>query len=130
MYYICKVKSIFSIVLLVILFKPAFPLIEYATNYDYITKVLCINKDKPKLNCNGKCYLMQQLAKNASSNTDKKSNQETSLKIEFQLLYIEEITNLVFKNQFLLQKHQINKEFLQLYEFDFTSKLFQPPRLA
>jgi hypothetical protein len=34
-----------------------------AINYDYISKVLCINKDKPELKCNGKCHLMKELAK-------------------------------------------------------------------
>jgi hypothetical protein len=36
---------------------------DYAINYDYISKVLCINKDKPELKCNGKCHLMKELAK-------------------------------------------------------------------
>ena len=40
------------------------PIIEYYSNYDYIATVLCENKDKPFLNCNGKCYLQSQIAKN------------------------------------------------------------------
>jgi hypothetical protein len=43
--------------------KPIFPVMDYAINYDYISKVLCINKDKPELKCNGKCHLMKELAK-------------------------------------------------------------------
>ncbi|MAN28331.1 MULTISPECIES: hypothetical protein [Mesonia] len=122
-------KHIFGIVLLIILIKPVFPVVEYAVNYDYISKVLCINKDQPKLKCNGKCYLMRQLAKNASD-TEKKSDKETTSKVEFQLLYLEEITSLALTPLFLLQKHQINKEFLQLYEDAFTSTLLDPPRFA
>jgi hypothetical protein len=30
-------------------------------NQDYIARVLCINRDKPQLKCNGKCHLRQQL---------------------------------------------------------------------
>lgn len=41
--------------------RPIAPFIDYALNYDYISKVLCINKDEPKTKCNGKCYLMQEL---------------------------------------------------------------------
>lgn len=41
--------------------KPIAPFVEYAIQYDYISKVLCINKDKPELSCNGKCQLMQKL---------------------------------------------------------------------
>jgi len=34
---------------------------DYLINFEYIKEVLCVNKEKPKLNCNGKCYLMGQL---------------------------------------------------------------------
>ena len=60
----------------------------------------------------------------------KKSDKETTSKVEFQLLYLEEITSLALTPLFLLQKHQINKEFLQLYEDAFTSTLLDPPRFA
>ncbi len=45
------------------LVKPVLPVVEYMVNYDYISKVLCENKAKPKLKCNGKCHLMKELAK-------------------------------------------------------------------
>ncbi len=47
------------------LVKPVFPVIDYVVNYDYIAKVLCENKAKPELKCNGKCQLMKELAKAA-----------------------------------------------------------------
>ncbi|WP_441859364.1 hypothetical protein [Mesonia sp.] len=37
------------------------PFLDYCVNYEYISEVLCINKDKPMSNCNGKCYLSKQL---------------------------------------------------------------------
>jgi len=37
------------------------PWINYAINKDYISEYLCINKDQPELQCDGKCYLSQQL---------------------------------------------------------------------
>lgn len=43
--------------------RPLVPLVEYAVNYDYIVKVLCINKSRPEIHCNGKCYLSKELAK-------------------------------------------------------------------
>jgi hypothetical protein len=55
-----------SIVLLfisvVMLIKPLWPIAEYIMNYDYIANVLCENKDKPQLKCDGKCYLAKKLA--------------------------------------------------------------------
>lgn len=55
--------GIYTLVFLymVAMLRPIAPFVEYAINYDYITKVLCINKDKPELNCNGKCQLMMEL---------------------------------------------------------------------
>ncbi|AUD01158.1 hypothetical protein [Spirosoma pollinicola] len=33
----------------------------YHVNKDYIARVLCENRDKPQLHCDGKCYLAKQL---------------------------------------------------------------------
>lgn len=33
----------------------------YHLNKDYIARVLCENRDKPQLHCDGKCYLAKQL---------------------------------------------------------------------
>lgn len=42
------------------LVRPAMPLIEYYLKMEEY-KAKCINRAKPKLHCNGKCYLMKQL---------------------------------------------------------------------
>lgn len=34
---------------------------EYFMNKSYIARVLCVNKNKPKMHCNGKCYLARKL---------------------------------------------------------------------
>ncbi len=38
-------------------------LADYCINKDFIADVLCVNKDKPKLHCEGKCHLTKQLEK-------------------------------------------------------------------
>lgn len=35
--------------------------IDFKLNQDYISKVLCINRDKPELECEGQCVLMQKM---------------------------------------------------------------------
>lgn len=55
-------RQLIPILALVMLLKPAWPLVEYIVNYDYIVENLCENKDKPMLNCNGKCYLAKKFA--------------------------------------------------------------------
>jgi len=39
----------------------------FLLNRGYIAKVLCINKEKPKLHCNGHCYLAKQLKEQDAS---------------------------------------------------------------
>jgi len=36
-------------------------MMDYQLRKDFIAKVLCINRSKPKLHCDGKCYLAKQL---------------------------------------------------------------------
>ncbi|MEL7145130.1 MAG: hypothetical protein AAFO69_02080 [Bacteroidota bacterium] len=44
------------------------PYAQYYLNYDYISEVLCINKEQPMTMCYGKCYLSDQL--NKATNRD------------------------------------------------------------
>ncbi|UMY65200.1 MULTISPECIES: hypothetical protein [unclassified Flavobacterium] len=62
-------RLIIALTVFCLLAKPAFPVLEYVLQYDYISKVLCENKAKPELHCNGKCHLMKELAK--ASEADK-----------------------------------------------------------
>lgn len=52
---------IFILLYGIALLRPIHPLVEYYANQDFFAKVLCINKDKPEMACNGKCILMQKL---------------------------------------------------------------------
>lgn len=55
----------------------------YELNKDYVAEVLCINKDKPELECNGKCYLNKQLKKaDALTNDDNKNTPQKYKEIE------------------------------------------------
>lgn len=53
----------FVILYLVALCRPVAPLLEYYARYEYFSEVLCINKNKPEMKCNGQCILMQKLKK-------------------------------------------------------------------
>lgn len=52
------------------LILPALPVIHYLINKDYIAKNLCVNKDKPRSCCKGKCHMVKQLQK-TNQNSDK-----------------------------------------------------------
>ena len=69
------------VVCLVMLVKPIFPVFDYIVNYDYISQELCINKEIKIMGCDGKCYLVKQLAKASDAekplSSDKKHVAET-----------------------------------------------------
>lgn len=38
-----------------------FVMFEFYINQEYVARNLCVNKDKPQLQCNGQCHLEKQL---------------------------------------------------------------------
>lgn len=58
-------KQLSTILLILTIFLQTFSRFvieaDYFLNKSYIAKVLCINKEKPRMHCNGKCYLAKQL---------------------------------------------------------------------
>ncbi|MEN9337011.1 MAG: hypothetical protein RLZZ500_1998 [Bacteroidota bacterium] len=124
--YFCKVKQSVFIIVLLFVFKPVFPVIEYGLNYDYIAKVLCENKAKPELKCNGKCHLMKQLAKASeaekSDSKDKKNSSKIEWEIPFVNVEIESIT--VLNRSFTIAELP---SYSNQYSFSSESLFFHPP---
>ncbi len=65
-----------------IVFRPIVPIIGYAMNYEYISKVLCINKDMPEKKCNGKCHLAKTINEAMDDTSSDKSSPKPSSSIE------------------------------------------------
>ena len=62
-----------------------FVLLDFKLRQDFIAKVLCVNKEKPKRQCHGKCYLKKQLKQVTDQQSDE--NKATTQKVETQLLF-------------------------------------------
>ncbi|WP_316811564.1 hypothetical protein [Pedobacter heparinus] len=58
-----------------------FVYLGFEVNQNYIAKELCINRDKPEMNCNGKCYLMKKL-KQAEEKEQKQERQSQKVQIQ------------------------------------------------
>lgn len=57
-------KALAYILLIAVLLPSISPwgtLLYYQANKEYIAHVLCENRDKPQLHCNGQCYLAKRL---------------------------------------------------------------------
>lgn len=53
----------------------------FEANQNYIIKELCINRDKPEMHCNGKCYLMKKL-KQAQEKEQKQERQSQKTQLQ------------------------------------------------
>lgn len=75
-----SIKSILSCLLVMAVLLQAFSkcivLAEFELNKNFISKNLCVNKDKPSSGCNGHCHLVKQLKKDAERNDDSKGSKE------------------------------------------------------
>lgn len=105
--------------------RPVIPVADYIINYDYITKVLCVNKAKPTMHCNGKCHLMKELAKTAEQ--DKPLSQKKSNAAEAEVLFFQSITSFIFNPIFTHLSTQNTTVYRNLYVHINSHSIFHPP---
>lgn len=119
-----KATSYFFVFLyLIAMLKPIAPYIEYALNQDYIANFLCVNKKKPELNCNGKCYLMKEVKKQEKE--ESKSLQISLKEYPIGFVQIVKFSNkntidLSIKNTFCYKRN---------YSYVFSKLIFHPPTI-
>ena len=106
-------------------FRPLVPLVEYAVNYNYIKDVLCINKNKPELHCNGKCYLSKELAKTNDTESLPLGKIKNSGQKILDTYILPEITEIVYSEKNLF--FSFNFTYETAYSFLFLKPVFKPP---
>lgn len=88
------INIFFLVIYTLSIFMPVIPLVEYVINYDYISEVLCENKDKPQMSCSGKCYLQKQMKttieKKAPSENE---NSETQYAFDSRIAVVHKISH-------------------------------------
>lgn len=116
----------FYLLYLLAMVKPLMPIIEYYANYDYIANVLCENRDKPYLECNGKCYLQKQLNEVNHSNHEHKSNVPQINFDDYPLSPLGQYTYQFKKNE---NTNVIIKYLIYNASQNFIDSVFKPPKL-
>jgi hypothetical protein len=94
----------------------------FEMNENYIVSELCINRDKPQLHCNGRCYLMRKLKQ---AEQKEKSRDRENQRSMFQLGVVVE------KLSFSPYAVRVAKEYQSEIPFrlpEFAADIFQPPR--
>ena len=102
--------------------RPIFPVVDYVINQNYISEFLCINKEKPELQCEGKCYLMQMLQEQ-----EKKRHQDfPKINMEDYPIGFVEFLDCPAGNKNSGFSTNI-PEYFDLYDFLFIATNFHPP---
>ncbi|MTG98085.1 MULTISPECIES: hypothetical protein [Myroides] len=118
-------KNFLLIIITVVLFRPVVPLLDYAIDYEYISTVLCINKEKPELECNGKCYLMQEMAKVAEDQNNDMAKKLSNLSFSF-IYYLSDVVEIEFHNFASTLKDKI-ESYTVFSLKTFVDFFFRPP---
>ncbi|WP_420570756.1 hypothetical protein [Kordia sp.] len=115
---------IFIILYITAMLRPVMPLANYLINQDYIAEFLCINKDKPELECNGKCYLAKQL----KETSEEKEKNLPPIAMEEYPIGIIDLTVFLSEKPYIEFLH-CNSHYLNNYKFSYLSRVFHPPSL-
>lgn len=94
----------------------------YQINRDFIASHLCINRDKPQMHCNGKCYLNRKLRSDEKPDQNKGNNDN---KIELSIFCATDVFNL---NTPMNGTEVSYPELITVYLQSRTRFLFHPPQ--
>lgn len=123
-------KKFVIILVLAIILKPIIPVIDYVVNYHYIATVLCENKDKPQLNCCGKCHLKKELAKASEGEKPNSSDKKDNTKQEVEVLFYEDIASLVIAPIYFESETTSIDNYLNFYIHLKGCNVFHPPTVV
>lgn len=96
-------------------------------NRDYIAKVLCENRQRPELKCNGKCYLARKLKEQEDNKDKETTNQVQNLPVL--QLFAQPVTAFQFSADLLHLKEKPGFFFQLTVYLSPASRLLRPPRI-
>jgi hypothetical protein len=104
--------------------------VNFYMNQKEIAAIECVNKSRPELQCNGKCYLAKQLQKAEDNLNAKKEKNNQSLShlkvIEGSLFIPNEIVSFQLNSSFILKAKSIYN-YIKLYDLLSCEAIFHPP---
>lgn len=98
----------------------------FELNKKYIAGNLCINKDRPWLHCNGKCYFMKKI-RQAEENEKKQEAKDNLNKME--VSFFQEPYRVAFVEPIILSVRQaIFPSYACPYSESYIDTIFRPPK--
>ena len=95
----------------------------YAANIDYIIETYCVNRERPQLNCDGKCYLAKQL--NGVDNGSSVEDGGLLSNAFFPVFQIPESNNQTEVTQVIIER--LSSLHLEMRIQGYHSAVFRPP---
>ena len=96
-------------------------------NISEITELFCVNKEKPQLQCNGKCHLVTQLIKvKKNKNKSPFSNQQFAYNLDVISILIDQFYNSILSEKDIKNSFHFNS--IQTIEH-FYSVPSPPPKV-
>lgn len=96
----------------------------FKLNQNYIAANLCVNRNKPWLHCNGRCYLMKKIQQ---ANEKEKAEERQNQKNGFQETFCEAVKSVKF-HTFLLRT--ISTPYRAPAPSASLSAIFRPPQVG
>lgn len=126
-------KKIIGLSLLITLAIKLFmaPLIfaDYELRKDFITRNYCINKNRPEMNCDGKCYLAKQLEKAEQEDQKQATSNFISKLLSFETVFkINDFVNF-FLNKSFKTKDDSHFKVLEFLSLKNVFSFFHPPQV-
>ena len=126
-YHLCYVKRISASILLILftiqIAWSGFVAVWYYANQHYIATVLCVNKEKKDMGCNGKCALNKKLAE-AENSPDKEAPLSLKKPVEASPFLLVQSKEIIFESSLSTVYFQIPD---QQYHYDLNEDIFHPP---
>ena len=104
-------------------FSQVFVRAGFELNENYIVSKLCINRDKPQMHCNGKCYLMRKLKQAEQKEKNKEHENQRSM---YQIGVV--VEKLSF-NPYMIRVEKVYQSELPFRLPAYAADIFQPPRV-
>ena len=109
-------------------FSGAFIYFGFKANQSYIAKNICINRFRPSLHCNGKCYFMQKI-RQAKENEKKQGAKDGFSRLE--VSFFQEPFRINFiKPRILTTQKVYFPNYTCSYSNRFKDAIFKPPPLV
>ena len=126
---------VFTLTVLLQSLQGFFTIVNWKINQAELTAKYCVNKAKPMLKCNGKCFLAKQLKKREEQDKAEFNKKSKSQVPKFKKIKEGEVFNDIKTVDYTLavqnnSNRKPNTSISFEYSFDEISKCFQPPQFS